>query len=488
MVLNVRTALDFSMLFTVFLAATWHTGDQVELDLNTMSQILALMLAWAISTVLTRKFNQTYHATRFGDRVAPFVKGGMLLALMVWVVQSALGWDNGLLATACIFAVVEIAVVSVLVLLNVAPDIFSKTTDRRRESAKSEQTDLVIDGGNCAQPVDVVALFKNAEIAQRDHLADLIAGTVEPTGRGSGKAAFAAEVVGRRESEPVSLLVSLKRLNDIRRLNKYLLACYEAILPGGWLVVKYTAMENVRTGFPFFHFLFHRVFPRLPRVNRVYFSMTKGRNRVLSKAEVWGRLHYCGFEVLDEKNLDGESVVVVRKTRTPSRDANPSYYPVIKLDRVGKDGKIVQIYKIRTMHPYSEYIQKKVFEQNQLSETGKFGEDFRRTGWGKFLRQYWLDEIPQIFDWLRGDLKLVGICAMSEHYFSLYTRKYQELFKKVKPGLVPPLLEENLHDFKQIIEFEQAYLESYLAHPVKTDLRYLGKAFHQIIFKGRRSG
>jgi len=60
------------------------------------------------------------------------------------------------------------------------------------------------------------------------------------------------------------------------------------------------------------------------------------------------------------------------------------------------------------MYPFSEFLQKQIFDANGLVGTGKFKNDFRLTEYGKFLRKHWIDELPQIYDWLHGDIKLVA--------------------------------------------------------------------------------
>ncbi len=297
---------------------------------------------------------------------------------------------------------------------------------------------------------------------------------------------------------PLGFLVNLTRINNARRLNKFILSVHKKLHLGGWIVVKYQSL-GVRKGellnrlpkilflpFYYFDFFFHRVFPRLRHINSLYFMITKGKNRALSKAEVWGRLHYCGFEVLDEVEVGKETFLIAQKTQEPSRDENPSYYPFIKLDRIGFHGEIIKIHKLRTMHPYSEYIQNKVYELTSLGTSGKFKDDFRITDWGKVLRKYWLDELPQIIDLLCGKIKLVGIRAMSKHYFSLYPKEYQEMFVKVKPGLLSPLFDEKTDGFDEIVEVEGRYLKKYLQNPVKTDIEYFWKTIAHIFFKGTR--
>ena len=107
-----------------------------------------------------------------------------------------------------------------------------------------------------------------------------------------------------------------------------------------------------------------------------------------------------------------------------------------------------------------------------MTSTGKFGNDFRITKFGKICRKYWIDEIPQVFDWFRGKIKLVGIRAMSQHYFSLYPQEYKELYYRVKPGIISPIFDENTNGFEDIVRIEQEYLDSYIKNPVRTDFKY----------------
>ena len=61
------------------------------------------------------------------------------------------------------------------------------------------------------------------------------------------------------------------------------------------------------------------------------------------------------------------------------------------------------------MYPYSEFIQGDLYEKNYLDISGKIKNDYRITSWGKVFRKYFIDEIPQIYNWLKGDLSLVGV-------------------------------------------------------------------------------
>jgi lipopolysaccharide/colanic/teichoic acid biosynthesis glycosyltransferase len=369
-------------------------------------------------------------------------------------------------------------------------------------SKKNKQVNLINDNVQTATPVDVNALMKDINNESRKELISFVIKHVGKVGESSGKGLlidWSEKTKLSYVSEPISLLVNLNRLNDVRRLGRHISICYQKLLTGGWLVVKYLPLhkvkENLRknttkpltTLIMTCHFMFYRVFPKIPYLNKLYFFLTNGKNRVLSKAEVWGRLHYNGFNVVDEISIGNYSYIIAQKVRTHSEDKTPSFYPIIRLARVGLDGKIIMIHKVRSMHPFSEYIQEKIYEINKLANSGKLENDFRVTDWGGFVRKYWIDEVPQIIDWLRGDIKLVGIRALSLHFFSLYPKFYKELFVKVKPGLIPPLMDESVTDFDKIVEIESKYLREYLKNPIKTDWKYFWLAMYDIFLKGVRS-
>ena len=88
--------------------------------------------------------------------------------------------------------------------------------------------------------------------------------------------------------------------------------------------------------------------------SRLYYDLTKGRKRMLSKTEVLGRLYYCGFEV-DEIVPMGhiEYIFAHRKSQPYPQEQIKLYGPLIKLPRVCKNKEIRYFYKMRTMHPLS---------------------------------------------------------------------------------------------------------------------------------------
>ena len=296
-----------------------------------------------------------------------------------------------------------------------------------------------------------------------------------------------------------SNLVNLKNINDIRYINKFFetvnlklprngvfIGCLETQeqrkvrlfrkLPPGINVLYYTL-----------DFIIKRVLPKLYITKKLYFYLSKGKNRVISRAEILGRLYCCGFEVINETFLGDRFFFVAKKEKPPTYDLHPTYGPVIKLGRTGKDGKIIKVYKLRTMHPYSEYLQEYVYTHHYLKEGGKFNNDFRISTFGRYLRKFWIDETLMILNLLRGELKLVGVRPLSIHYFNLYSEELQRKRIQFKPGLIPPFYADLPKTLEEIMASEMRYLEQYEKHPFRTDVKYFFLAFYNILFKHSRS-
>ncbi len=301
------------------------------------------------------------------------------------------------------------------------------------------------------------------------------------------------------DSHSLKLFINIHQLNDFRRINRYFLEVHRSIYNGGYFVGMVDTIETyykyffrkypailAKILYPF-SFLVKRVFPKLPGLKHLYFSLTRGKNRAISKAEALGRLYFCGFKIVSLREIDDRLYYIAQRVKTPSIDRNPSYSPVIKLKRVGYGGEIMTIYKLRTMHPYSEYLQEYIYENYDLQENGKFANDFRITEWGKIFRRMWIDELPQLINFLRGDLNLVGVRALSRHYFSLYPEDVKKLRIQFKPGLVPPYYADMPKSFEEIVESERRYLLAKKEAPLTTDLKYFFKAFYNIFFKKARS-
>lgn len=295
-------------------------------------------------------------------------------------------------------------------------------------------------------------------------------------------------------------VVLLDRVNNFRLINKQFEEVNAKLPLNGILlgnfetfssraekktISRFTIINRIYLGF---EFIFKRVFPKMPVLKKFYFFTTKGKNRLLSKAEALGRLVCCGFEIIDVKEIDGIHYFAAKKVKEPTYDMNPSYGPLFKMKRVGKNGKIIGVYKLRTMHPYSEYLQDYVLKMNGYAETGKPADDFRLVPWGKVLRRYWIDELPQLINVVKGELKLVGARPVSQTYFNAIPEDLQKLRLTQKPGCVPPYVAlDRKGAVDSVLQAEREYLQEKINNPYTTDMKYFLKAMYNIIFKQKRS-
>lgn len=305
----------------------------------------------------------------------------------------------------------------------------------------------------------------------------------------------------RLEGQQPQLLFMARPLHTVERLDELLYAANYHLTEGSYLcchtmtasLVQQLTMQHYPWGISHllvaWNYLWHRVCPKLRLTHRLYFSLTKGKNRTMSRVEIIGRLYRAGFELVDERFREGEFFITARKKSYPVDDASPTGSPIIHLRRIGKDGKEIVVHKFRTMYVYSEYVQPYIYHYQSLERGGKFKDDYRVNLWGRLLRRIWLDELPMLWNMLRGDLKLVGVRPLSRHYFSLYTPEMQQLRIRTKPGMLPPFYydQHTPETIEEVQESERRYLEAYLQHPFRTDWRYFWGIVGNILLRRKRS-
>jgi len=115
--------------------------------------------------------------------------------------------------------------------------------------------------------------------------------------------------------------------------------------------------------------------------------------------------------------------------------------------RVGKNGKLFYPYKFRSMIVNAYYLLKtdpkfkKAYREQQTSGNYKIKNDPRVTPVGKIIRKYSIDEMPQFFNVLRGEMSIVGPRPYYPEELKLQqklypgTKKYIKEALKVKPGI-----------------------------------------------------
>jgi lipopolysaccharide/colanic/teichoic acid biosynthesis glycosyltransferase len=300
------------------------------------------------------------------------------------------------------------------------------------------------------------------------------------------------------EGEDLDATILRRRLNSIHRLNVTFKSIHRTLAKGGVLLGKAEPHDlrkarffRGKNRFQIFwirlaDFLVTRVFPVLPWIGPVYRRVIRIPNRPLPKCNIIGRLFYCGFKVEDTFTGDRYLYFKGVKDREPL-EAPVAKALVFKQARVGRGGRIIHCYKLRTMYAYAPYIQEYIQERHKLEESGKIREDFRVNTWGQLLRRYWVDEIPMLWNWLRGDLKLVGVRPLSRAYFALYPKDLQEQRVLFTPGLIPPFYVDLPCGFEAIVESERTYLSRYQKRPIWTDFGYFWRALYNIVIRRARS-
>ena len=294
-------------------------------------------------------------------------------------------------------------------------------------------------------------------------------------------------------------VINLNRLNDIKEINK-LFSNINNLIPQDGLFVGCVETKKQRTqrlhekypgGFSHLYiacdYIFKRVFPKLPVTRTIYYSITGGRNSVMSKTEALGRLYAAGFVIKQKEFINGLLYFAAAKVSSPLYDFEPVYGPIFRMKRLGRNGKAIYVYKMRTMYSYSEHIQHYVYEMNNLADGGKLNNDFRVSTLGKIFRKYWIDELPMLINLFKRDVKLVGVRPLSEHYLGLYSEELKAKRLKHTPGLIPPFYVDMPKTLQEIMASEWKYLEAYEKNPVLTDLKYFFKATYNIVFKHARS-
>jgi sugar transferase EpsL len=145
-------------------------------------------------------------------------------------------------------------------------------------------------------------------------------------------------------------------------------------------------------------------------------------------------------------------------------------FPIIfKQLRPGLHEKPFYIYKFRTM------VDIKDAKGNLLSE------EQRLTKLGKFLRQYSLDELPQLINVLRGDLSLVGPRPLLMEYLSLYTEE-QKRRHEVKPGITgwAQINGRNAITWEEKFKFDLWYVDH---HSIWIDIKILFITVKKVVLR-----
>lgn len=157
--------------------------------------------------------------------------------------------------------------------------------------------------------------------------------------------------------------------------------------------------------------------------------------------------------------------------------------PAIKLDspgpvffgqtRVGKNGRKFTFYKFRSMYQDAEARKKELMASNEVKGLMfKMEDDPRITRVGKFIRKTSIDELPQFFNVLRGDMSLVGTRPPTVDEFEHYEAKH-----KCRLSMTPGLTglwqisgRSDIKDFDEVVRLDMQYIDNW---SILTDIKIL---------------
>ena len=153
--------------------------------------------------------------------------------------------------------------------------------------------------------------------------------------------------------------------------------------------------------------------------------------------------------------------------------------------RIGKDGKEFPCYKFQSMVPNAQeilqdYLAKNPEARKEWEESFKLTNDPRVTKLGGFLRKTSLDELPQLWNVIKGDMSLVGPRPIVKKEIERYGEYFRE-YAMVLPGITGMWQASGRSDttYEERVEMDTWYVRNW---SVWLDIMYLAKTFTAVIF------
>ncbi|HFI2692239.1 TPA: sugar transferase [Streptococcus suis] len=174
------------------------------------------------------------------------------------------------------------------------------------------------------------------------------------------------------------------------------------------------------------------------------------------------------------------SIILVPLIR---KDGGPA---IFVQKRVGTNGRIFKFYKFRSMYIDAEERKKELMAQNQMhGGMFKMDNDPRITPIGHFIRKTSLDELPQFYNVLTGDMSLVGTRPPTVDEFDQYTpsQKRRLSFKPGITGLWQVSGRSNITDFDEVVKLDVEYIDNWT---IWSDVKILLKTV-KVVIKGEGS-
>ena len=134
--------------------------------------------------------------------------------------------------------------------------------------------------------------------------------------------------------------------------------------------------------------------------------------------------------------------------------------------RVGKGGKAFRMHKFRSMVPNAD----------KIGGPSTAGDDVRLTRVGKFLKKFQLDELPQVFNVLKGEMSLVGPRPEVPFYVDMMSEQERSAILSVRPGMTDWASLWNFHEGEVLrgsADPEKAYQEKIRPEKIRLQMKYV---------------
>lgn len=163
---------------------------------------------------------------------------------------------------------------------------------------------------------------------------------------------------------------------------------------------------------------------------------------------------------------------------------DPSAGPVFSQERVGRNGKLFKFYKFRSMCPNAEAKLDDLLDQNEMDgPVFKIKDDPRITRVGKFIRKTSIDELPQFYNVLKGDMSLVGTRPPTVDEFRQY-ESHQKRRLSAKPGITGLWQvsgRNEIKDFEDVVKLDVQYIDNW---SIGLDIKIILKTIKVVFEKG----
>lgn len=156
---------------------------------------------------------------------------------------------------------------------------------------------------------------------------------------------------------------------------------------------------------------------------------------------------------------------------------------IFKQPRVGKNGRVFNIYKLRSMYVDAEERKQELMKQNKMSGLMfKMDNDPRITKVGRFIRKTSIDELPQFWNVLKGDMSFVGTRPPTVDEFSQYESHHKRRLS-MRPGITGMWQvsgRSDIVDFEEVVKLDCEYIDNW---SIWLDFKIAFKTIG-VVFKG----